>query len=407
MPHVLRHLRRDLHGPFTVLGADIALGDPHLLFTSPGAVWVSPSRSWPGVGGRGNTSANASELCRQNTITSSTLDQVPARPDAPCPGSTVPMVRLLVGALSVAAAAACSLSTADVMIVLGAQLVSNSSGAIVPGLSGDCRSSGAAMLYNYLDGKTPVVTSGGYLIGESAPRKPPQSRNLVDHIRAIPLGPARASRPCCQPLLYELRLHVSLAGVRYEIVNNSILVPPNSTFASYATARNYASEAFVLKQNMVQGVGPGVSVPPSAVIVEEDAASTAENALAAGAMLGQRLAQYTFHKPSLCQAVVTSLYHMPRAMDDFAQADSTNSQVAAYAEDWVALIPPTPQRDWIPILRSYYSSPIGGHQYNTTLLGEILEARRSGDLSRSVAELVPSAQLDTSLGTPTLETRLL
>ncbi|KAA0150270.1 hypothetical protein FNF31_06087 [Cafeteria roenbergensis] len=270
------------------------------------------------------------------------------------------MIRLLVGALGVAAAAACSLQTADVMVVLGAQLVSNSSGAIVPGLSGDCRSSGAAMLYNYLDGKTPIVTSGGYLI-----------------------------------------------GVRYEIVNNSILVPPNSTFASYATARNYASEAFVLKQNMVQGVGPGVSVPPSAVIVEEDAASTAENALAAGAMLGQRLAQYTFHKPSLCQAVVTSLYHMPRAMDDFEQADSTNSQVAAYAEDWVALIPPTPQRDWIPILRSYYSSPIGGHQYNVTLLGEILEARRGGDLSRSVAELVPSAQLDTSLGTPAHETRLL
>lgn len=76
------------------------------------------------------------------------------------------MVRLLVGALSVAAAAACSLSTADVMIVLGAQLMSNSSGAIVPGLSGDCRSSGAAMLYNYLDGATPIVTSGGYLIGE-------------------------------------------------------------------------------------------------------------------------------------------------------------------------------------------------------------------------------------------------
>ena len=92
---------------------------------------------------------------------------VAGRPVSPRPSFAASMVRLLVGALGVAAAAACSLPTADVMVVLGAQLVSNSSGAIVPGLSGDCRSSGAAMLYNYLDGKTPIVTSGGYLIGES------------------------------------------------------------------------------------------------------------------------------------------------------------------------------------------------------------------------------------------------
>jgi hypothetical protein len=253
-----------------------------------------------------------------------------------------PLALLLTVSLASAAVPCATLQDADMLVVLGAALVSNSSGAIVPGPSADCRSSGAAMLHKYLGGTNPVVTSGGYLI-----------------------------------------------GVRYEVVNNTILNPPNTSVAAFAHARTLVSEATAMRQNMVQGVGPGVQVDPAMVLVEEDSASTIDNAVAAGGMIGTRLAILVFNKSTACEALVTSLYHMPRAVADFNQYAWNNSVVPAYAEDWVALIPPTKTKDWIPITVDFYSREVDGYKFNSTLIGEIMRARRAGDLSRSVAEALP------------------
>lgn len=125
--------------------------------------------------------------------------------------------------------------------------------------------------------------------------------------------------------------------------------------------------------------------------VEEVAAGTDENAEVAGGVIGTRLARFTFDKPALCEAVVTNLYHMPRALPYFAQYADNNTATPAFAEDWISLIPPDPKSglDWIQVMAALYASPVGGVQYNVTLLVEIMGDRRAGNLSRSVAEVLP------------------
>lgn len=63
-------------------------------------------------------------------------------------------------------------------------------------------------------------------------------------------------------------------GVRY-LLNGTVLVQPNNSFAAYALARTFASEAETMREFVTTYLlGPAAG---AAIMVEEDSASTEEN----------------------------------------------------------------------------------------------------------------------------------
>ena len=195
---------------------------------------------------------------------------------------------------------------ADVLYVLGAQLVRDfSTGAIVPAVPGEARASAAALLSNRSSARGPqravAVTGGGYLI-----------------------------------------------GVSYEIVNNTILDPANNSVAAFVAARDLVSEAFALRSTMTT-----LGVPVSSILVEEGSATTVENAVL-GSTLLSRLARDSFNGTTLSVCLVTNWFHMPWALADF-KTYTTQTMTPCYAEDWVALLGCNREGvDWIDAIAQMY-----------------------------------------------------
>eukprot|EP01095_Lingulamoeba_sp_RSL-Kostka_P017190 TRINITY_DN8797_c0_g1_i1.p1 TRINITY_DN8797_c0_g1~~TRINITY_DN8797_c0_g1_i1.p1 ORF type:complete len:285 (+),score=70.44 TRINITY_DN8797_c0_g1_i1:332-1186(+) len=169
-------------------------------------------------------------------------------------------------------------------------------------------------------------------------------------------------------------------GVRYNL-GGYLIEPANTTFAAYSNARNGESEAFVMKEWM-QSI---FNIPESTILVEETSTSTIENAQVSNILL-TRLAQYTFDKQNLNVGLVTNLYHMGRALQNFKDYSYKYATFTPlYAEDYICLVQSQYGDNWINTLYNYYEESYP--QYNPDLLKEIMQLRQSGNYTYSVGYL--------------------
>lgn len=142
-------------------------------------------------------------------------------------------------------------------------------------------------------------------------------------------------------------------GVRFDL---DISVPifgrpdsdrePDFSEAAKEKARCYRSEASVMAELMKKDY----AVPPEVLILEEDAHSTADNAKKVKDIL-KRISVTDV-------ALITNLFHMDCAIQEFRQAGMTCKPL--YAE------PPYVKEDEnrLPIVLSYYSTPFGNVLWN-------------------------------------------
>eukprot|EP01006_Ploeotia_vitrea_P051912 TRINITY_DN67615_c6_g1_i2.p1 TRINITY_DN67615_c6_g1~~TRINITY_DN67615_c6_g1_i2.p1 ORF type:complete len:251 (-),score=-3.23 TRINITY_DN67615_c6_g1_i2:33-785(-) len=173
-------------------------------------------------------------------------------------------------------------------------------------------------------------------------------------------------------------------GVRYAA--NGTLIPTNRTFAAFANARKYSSEAFTMKSYLESKW----KIPFTEIGIEETSFDTTENAELSALILYRLALLHTLPK-ALTVGVVTNLYHMGRALPDFVNANHNPSVdfEPFYVEDWVCLIPPTPQLDWIQVIVSLYKKLDLPH-CDVSVLEGIMRKRAAGNLKVSVAQLAES-----------------
>lgn len=223
--------------------------------------------------------------------------------------------------------------------VLGAQIIEDSSGKIIPAFHTMSRVVAAASWQKFFSPSARFIMHGGYNV-----------------------------------------------GVRY-LLNGTLLSPANFTFESFSLARGFISEGEVMKQTLCSSF----SVSEAQVLTEEVSATTTENAAEASLIFGRAGffsgSNVTNSNSNLTVAVLTNLYHMVSALPDFKAAflQSGIEVFPLFAEDYVAFMNAT---YWIPAMQSYYSSPRGGLQWNATAIAEIMTERLTGNLNLSVGQLM-------------------
>lgn len=183
-------------------------------------------------------------------------------------------------------------------------------------------------------------------------------------------------------------------GVRYDL-NGNAFATANYSFSAFALARNLLgpSEALVIRDYMSQRE----RIPQERMVLEETSASTEENGRVCAVILSRR---YGFVPEGriIKVGILTNLFHIARATTWFRTllpSDVFSIQMVI-AEDWIAL---DLSDDWPSRMEQYYSTPKGGYLWPASEIGKIMRARRSGDLSHSLAELIPPQefQLDTDV----------
>ncbi len=161
-------------------------------------------------------------------------------------------------------------------------------------------------------------------------------------------------------------------GVRYEIENNTVLEKPDFSTKAIANARNKGpSEAFIMKQIL----SDTYQIPSKFIIEEDISATTIENALMCATIM-KRQGRTHLH-------LLTNLSHMERAVRVFEEAGLTVTPI--YAEDYAIF---DTQFEWEPLLLEMYSGKRAGRLWDVQKMKKILKERLSGDLTRSVKELL-------------------
>ncbi len=161
-------------------------------------------------------------------------------------------------------------------------------------------------------------------------------------------------------------------GVRYEIVNNTVMDEPDFSTKAIADARIQGpSEAFVMKQILSQQY----KIPSHTIIEEDVSTTTVENAVICATIM-KRMGKSHAH-------LLTNLYHMQRALIAFEEAGITATPI--YAEDYAIF---DTSFAWAPTLVEMYSGMRGGRMWDSQKMQEIFEQRLCGDLTRSVNELL-------------------
>lgn len=135
---------------------------------------------------------------------------------------------------------------------------------------------------------------------------------------------------------------------------------------------------------MYRYIGETFGLPAQGILREEMSATTVENALF-GAVLVHRT-NFVGSGPASSVGVLSNLYHVPSALVDFQSAMVKTSICGVFAEDWVPLLKDS--AEWIQKTIAFYSVPHFGRKWNASAIGDIMEARRRGDLSTSVGSLV-------------------
>ena len=135
-------------------------------------------------------------------------------------------------------------------------------------------------------------------------------------------------------------------GVRYSLRDNRVFERPNLSPFALIKAKLYPSEASV----MAEFVHRKYAVPRGAMILEENSIDTRQNAQECRRII-KRLCPKSI-------GVLTLLYHMERAIEDFAMEGLKAEPI--YAEDLLIL----EDRSWVDRIVEYYSSPRGGKQWN-------------------------------------------
>lgn len=171
-------------------------------------------------------------------------------------------------------------------------------------------------------------------------------------------------------------------GVRY-LENGTVINSVNSVKA-YAKARDYASEAYSMKQfiNVVFGFST------DCCMVEEDSESTVENAYFTNGLI-LRLSALAFQRNNIAVGLLTNLYHMPEALPLFGNDTLVPglSFTPLFAEDFICLLKDDYHgADWIKTTVDYYKDNFGS-LWDYAELDKIMTARRGGDYSKSVGSL--------------------
>lgn len=223
-------------------------------------------------------------------------------------------------------------------------------------------------------------------------------KNLTD-----PVAPSSSS------LLFSGGYNV---GVRY-LLNGTVLVQPNNSFAAYALARTFASEADRRTCWARRPARPSWSrrtlpaprrtfsscaPPDSFVLSPRFLISRRSHTVSHSSVLLTRLLTYTYPpNTTLVVGLLTNLYHMPKFWSIFltvlqSPAFAAVKPVALFAEDFVCLRATSfSGTDWISAVTDYYAANFAASTWNATAIEQIMLTRRGGDLSVSVGSLCGAA----------------
>lgn len=171
-------------------------------------------------------------------------------------------------------------------------------------------------------------------------------------------------------------------GVRYDL---DLSVPvfgtptsdrkPDFSDETRIKAKWYRSEASVIAELLRTEYG----VPPEVLILEEDSKTTKENA------------QYCKAIAERCGwkkiGLLTSLYHMERALKDFQEVGLKVEPL--FAEDLL----PLEEKSWIARICEYYSVPRGGKQWDVEKIREILTTA-----GKTIGELIGIIKVNACYG---------
>jgi len=169
-------------------------------------------------------------------------------------------------------------------------------------------------------------------------------------------------------------------GVRYDLKENKIFNNANFSFESFIEAKkNGPSEAEVMKQFLLKNF----NIEQHKIFVEDLSATTIENAK----LIKLLLSRENFFFPNVKKiGLLTNLYHMSKAAEEFTKANITFDLL--FAEDFISLNHPiTTKRDWCKEMETFYSISRGGKNWNSTAIAEIMRERKTGNITRTVYEL--------------------
>jgi len=204
----------------------------------------------------------------------------------------------------------------------------------------------------YLRSHEAVIVLGGQIV-----RKQDRSIGMAPHTEMR----ARAAGLACKSGVTS-RLIISgghSVGVRYSLKDNTVFSEPNYSLLALISARLYPSEAKVV----ADFVHMNYRVQRSSMVLEEKSVNTEQNA---------RNCARIVEKLSLTKtALLTSLYHMEKALACFMEEDLNLEPL--YAEDLLIL----EDRTWILKVAEYYSHPRGGRQWDAERIRDNLERGKS------------------------------
>lgn len=220
----------------------------------------------------------------------------------------------------------------DVIVVLGAQVGVDELGEMRPAVHTDMRARAAAIAWQR-NMTERFIVSGGYNVG----------------------------------VRYDLDLKVPIFG------RPGSDRQPDFSEEAKQRARVYRSEASIIAEVMRKEY----DVPSEALIFEEDSDTTSANAKKTKEIL-ERLGVKRV-------AILTLLYHMEKALEEFRKVGVDAVLVSVFAEDILAL---DHTLNWAAEIVDYYKEPRGSKQWDAERIREIMQARAEGELSLSVGELL-------------------
>jgi len=188
-------------------------------------------------------------------------------------------------------------------------------------------------------------------------------------------------------------------GVRYEIVNNTLITTPDFSFENFGRAHDYISEAGIMRSSL-QTV---YNLSSSSLVLDELSATTDENARAVAFFLLRSNFLNSGPTPTpLRIGILSNLFHLPKALHSFKTQLNIffggKVQIFLYplpAEDYCILDearPPSDYQNYIVDIGNAYQwamdqGIIPKGMIDVDQLLKIMRARKGGDLSQTVTGL--------------------
>lgn len=202
------------------------------------------------------------------------------------------------------------------------------------------------------------------VLGAQIVRRPDGKIELAFHTEMRARAAGVAYRSGIAPLLIVSGGHN--VAVRYSLQTNAVFSKPNLSPFALIKARLYPSEARVIAEFLHKSY----AVDWKAMILEEKSADTDQNA--------DNCKRIIERKSLKGIAVLTSLYHMEKAIKSFRKSGLDAKPL--YAEDLLII----EDQSWINRIVEYYMLPRGGKSWDTERIRRNLQ--RGGSVATGLVQ---------------------